>query len=59
MKIRSIVSGLTSISLTFLGACAPLSETHVASSEPIRISILAFNDLHGNLEPQDSAYEKR
>ena len=51
MKQGSIYSGLTAISLAFLGACAPLSETHVASNEPIQISILAFNDLHGNLEP--------
>ena len=51
MKKDSILSGLSSISLAFLGACAPLSETHVSSNEPIHISILAFNDLHGNLEP--------
>jgi len=35
----------------FLGGCAPYTEKYADSNLPLQISILAFNDLHGNLEP--------
>ena len=42
-----------------VSACAPLNEVPTVANEKINISILAFNDLHGNLElPIISVREK-
>ena len=34
-----------------VSACAPMNQVPTIANEKINISILAFNDLHGNLEP--------
>jgi len=51
MKNTSQLFASLMMSGLLLGACAPLSESTVSPPENLNISILAFNDLHGNLEP--------
>lgn len=51
MKISSNLLRLTLVLTTLVSACAPMNEVTTVSSDKIKISILAFNDLHGHLEP--------
>lgn len=39
------------ISIWVLGACAPMSEHGSEHHLPINVSVIAFNDFHGHLEP--------
>jgi len=59
MKIYTFVSRLFAFSLVFLSACAPMNEQPVASPSNFNISILAFNDLHGHLEPPHLSIRER
>lgn len=51
MKKTTLLTRLFSFNLIFLCACAPLNEAPRVTPSHFNISILAFNDLHGNLEP--------
>ncbi len=42
-----------------LSACAPMNEVTTTASDKIKISILAFNDLHGHLEPPGVAIKEK
>lgn len=59
MKIYTFVSRLFAFSLVFLSACAPMNEKPVAAPSNFNISILAFNDLHGHLEPPHLSIRER
>lgn len=47
------------LSALLLSACAGQVATRSASSAPVSVKIIAFNDLHGNLEPPKMAIEDR
>lgn len=51
MNLPAFISSVFACTGVILCACAPMKEYPVASTDKINISILAFNDLHGNLEP--------
>ena len=46
-------------SLVLLCACTPMNERATPTAKNIDISILAFNDLHGNLEPPNLSIRER
>jgi len=59
MSLTALISRVFAFTGILLCACAPMNEPSIASSEKINISILAFNDLHGHLEPPSmSVYER-
>ena len=47
-KYLSRVAAMMAI---MVSACAPMNQVPTIANEKINISILAFNDLHGNREP--------
>ena len=59
MKISTFLSRLFAFIGVLLSACAPMNERPVASTDKINISILAFNDLHGHLEPPSLSVRER
>jgi len=59
MKILALISRLFAFTGVLLCACAPMNGQPIASSEKINISILAFNDLHGHLEPPSLSVRER
>ena len=50
IKTQSL-SRVVAMMAVMVSACAPMNEVPTIANEKINISILAFNDLHGNLEP--------
>ena len=59
MRILALISKVFAFTGVLLCACAPMNEQPNASSEKINISILAFNDLHGHLEPPGLSVRER
>jgi 5'-nucleotidase len=59
VNTTSSLNKLLAVSAIALSACAPLNEFPKASNKPINISILAFNDLHGHLEPPGFSVRER
>ena len=59
MRILALISKVFALTGVLLCACAPMNEQPNASSEKINISILAFNDLHGHLEPPGLSVRER
>lgn len=59
MNTPSSLRKLLAASAIALSACAPLNEIPKASNKPINVSILAFNDLHGHLEPPGLSVRER
>jgi len=59
MRILTLISKVFALTGVLLCACAPMNEQPNASSEKINISILAFNDLHGHLEPPGLSVRER
>lgn len=51
MKLYSPLLYKVSISVLFLGACAPMAEYGPEKNAVMNVSVLAFNDFHGHLEP--------
>ncbi len=51
MKLYSKLVYKVGISALFLGACAPMAEYGSEKNAVMNVSILAFNDFHGHLEP--------
>ena len=59
MKISTFRSRVFAFTGVLLSACAPMNELPIASNEKINVSILAFNDLHGHLEPPSLSVRER
>ena len=59
MSLTALISRVFAFTGILLCACAPMNEPSIASSEKINISILAFNDLHGHLEPPSMSVRER
>ena len=59
MRISAFRSRAFAFTGVLLCACAPMNELPVASNEKINVSILAFNDLHGHLEPPSLSVRER
>lgn len=59
MKIFNLSMRFLTCSLVLLCACSPMNERVAPVSKNIDISILAFNDLHGNLEPPSISIRER
>jgi 5'-nucleotidase len=59
MSISTLNSRILAFASVLLCACAPLNENPIASTDKINISILAFNDLHGHLEPPSLSVRER
>ena len=59
MRILALILKVFALTGVLLCACAPMNEQPNASSEKINISILAFNDLHGHLEPPGLSVRER
>ena len=59
MSLTALISRVFAFTGILLCACAPMNEPPIASSEKINISILAFNDLHGHLEPPSMSVRER
>lgn len=59
MKINHSVLPLLSISMAMLVACAPMLDGTPNTDAPVDVSILAFNDFHGNLEPPHIAIREQ
>jgi len=59
MIISTWVSRAFALTGFLLCACAPMNEPPIASNEKINVSILAFNDLHGHLEPPSLSVRER
>jgi len=59
MSISILNSRILAFASVLLCACAPLNEKPIASTDKINISILAFNDLHGHLEPPSLSVRER
>jgi 5'-nucleotidase len=59
MSISTLNSRILAFASVLLCACAPLNEKPIASTDKINISILAFNDLHGHLEPPSLSVRER
>lgn len=51
MNMYTLLTRIFASNLILLSACAPMNEQPVAAAPSFNISILAFNDLHGHLEP--------
>lgn len=59
MRINAPIFKFVFLWLLLISACAPLSENHSVSTEKVSVSILAFNDLHGHLEPPHLSVRER
>jgi len=59
MKISALRSRVFAFTGVLLSACAPMNKLPIASNEKINVSILAFNDLHGHLEPPSLSVRER
>lgn len=59
MRISALRSRVFAFTGVLLSACAPMNELPIASNEKINVSILAFNDLHGHLEPPSLSVRER
>lgn len=59
MKINHSVLPFLSISMAMLVACAPMLDGTPNTDAPVDVSILAFNDFHGNLEPPHIAIREQ
>ncbi|MEY4076675.1 MAG: hypothetical protein RIQ69_1045 [Pseudomonadota bacterium] len=59
MSLTALISRVFAFTGILLCACAPMNEPSIAASEKINISILAFNDLHGHLEPPSMSVRER
>ncbi len=59
MKLSAFCSSVFAFIGVFLSACAPMNDRPLASHDKINISILAFNDLHGHLEPPSLSVRER
>lgn len=59
MRNLALITRVVAFTGVLLSACAPMNELPTASSEKINISILAFNDLHGHLEPPGLSVRER
>jgi 5'-nucleotidase len=59
MRISAFRSRVFAFTGVLLSACAPMNELPIASNEKINVSILAFNDLHGHLEPPSLSVRER
>ena len=59
MRISAFRSRAFAFTWVLLCACAPMNELPIASNEKINVSILAFNDLHGHLEPPSLSVRER
>jgi 5'-nucleotidase len=59
MNKNSLLLRLLSFNLIWLGACAPMNDRPREATANFNISILAFNDLHGNLEPPNLGIRDR
>ncbi|MEN9899779.1 MAG: hypothetical protein RLZZ152_823, partial [Pseudomonadota bacterium] len=59
MSLTALISRVFAFTGILLCACAPMNELPTASNEKINVSILAFNDLHGHLEPPSLSVRER
>ena len=59
MKFNHSVLSIFSIAIAMLTACAPMLDGTPNKDAPVDISILAFNDFHGNLEPPHIAIREQ
>jgi 5'-nucleotidase len=59
MKFNHSVLSIFSISIALLAACAPMLDGTPNIATPVDVSILAFNDFHGNLEPPHIAIREQ
>ena len=59
MKMSFFCSRVFALTGVLLCACAPMNKPPANSPDKINISILAFNDLHGHLEPPSLSVRER